>query len=198
MPNSLVLDAPPLQILLTIAAFLFVCSIFRIFFLSRDNRVRRKDLARMAKTSVEQQADLLAIHDDMHSLREKMRRQFDALRADLVVRLQQSEQGNTHAQKQLDETLEKMLAEARAKIAELEKRLVPAVPAAAPKPPPPTSLPSLPAMETLRVQALESELATAKAELTSLRQQNSLLQRSLLLARRRQPAARKESGRPSR
>ena len=50
-------------------------------------------------------------------------------------------------------------------------------------------------METLRVQALESELAAAKAEIALGKQQNSVLQRALLLARRKAPvAARRKSG----
>ena len=43
-------------------------------------------------------------------------------------------------------------------------------------------------METLRVQALESELAAAKAEIAYSKQQNAVLQRALLLARRKAPA----------
>jgi hypothetical protein len=42
-------------------------------------------------------------------------------------------------------------------------------------------------MDTLRIQSLESELAAAKAEIAIARQQNSALQRTLLLARRRAP-----------
>lgn len=42
-------------------------------------------------------------------------------------------------------------------------------------------------METLRIQSLEAELAAAKAELATGKQQNASLQRALLLARRRLP-----------
>ncbi|MDB6006188.1 MAG: hypothetical protein JWR15_3175, partial [Prosthecobacter sp.] len=140
-------------------------------------------------------------HHDAMSWRAKTQRQFDALRSDLSHRLQQSDQGGAHALKGLEETHQKALSDALAQISELEAALAakPAaafslpVPVPAPAtesklPPPPPSLPALPAMETLRLQSLESDLAAAQTELSLSKQQNAMLQRDLLLARRRTPA----------
>lgn len=212
MPMTLPQDAQLLFIGLCILGGLLLIALTRLFLLSRSNRRMRIECAKMEKQTVEQQVEITAIHHDAMSWRAKTQRQFDAFRTDLSHRLHQSEQGNLHAQKRLDATQEQTLASALAKIAELEARLA-AKPATATPPAialpetaapfkaagfvkaPPPSLPSLPAMETLRLQSLESELAAAKAEAAAGRQQNTALQRALLLARRRQPVVRKNAAR---
>jgi hypothetical protein len=201
-------DAQFLLIVLCILSGLLLIALVRLFLLSCSNRRMRVECAKMEKQVVEQQIEITAVHHDAMSWRAKTQRQFDAFRTDLSHRLHQSEQSILHAQKRLETTREQALSSALAKIAELEALL--AAKSAAPtlpvitlpeavassvstgfaKPPPP-SLPSLPAMETLRLQSLESELAAAKAEIAAGRQQQAALQRSLLLARRRQPAVRK-------
>lgn len=192
---------------LSIVTGLFLLSLIRIFKLSRSNRRMLVENAKMEKQAVLQQMEVTSIHHDAMSWRAKIQRQFDALRSELSHRLQQADQGGANALKELDAMHQQTMAVALAKISELEAALTarpkpaavpaPAVTAALPKPPPPPSLPALPAMETLRLQSLESELAAAKAELASSRQQNAVLQRALLLAKRRLPvvAMRKSSPR---
>lgn len=209
MLPKLTLDVPALQLLLWIVGFLFLASIVRWIRLSAENRRMRREEPKLQKQIKEQQHELTGIQQEAASLRAKLQRQFDALRSDLAVRHQQSEQGNHHAQKKLDEMVDETLEAALARIAELEARLAarPALAATAaalksvaPAKPAESSasLPALPSMETLRVQALEEELAAVKAELASSRQQTSGLQLSLLLARRRQsPGARKAAARGS-
>ncbi|MCF7784905.1 MAG: hypothetical protein K9N47_02225 [Prosthecobacter sp.] len=176
---------------LIIVAGLFLISLIRIFLLSRSNRRMRVENARMEKQAALQQMEVTSIHHDAMSWRAKTQRQFDALRSEFSHKLQQSDQGGTHALKDLNEAHKKALA----RISELEAALsakpsamvLPApVTAALPKPPPP-SQPGLPTMDSLRIQSLETELAAAKAEIASGRQHNAALQRSLLLARRRLP-----------
>jgi DNA repair exonuclease SbcCD ATPase subunit len=206
MLHNLPLDAPSLQLLLWIVSALFVIAMVRWFRLSGENRKMRRECPKMEKLVAEQQIELTAIQHDARSWRAKTHRQFDALRAELSALLQQAERGNQYAQKELETAQQKALEAAHAKIADLEARLaakpsaivpetVTLPKSAGPVKPPQPSLPSLPAMETLRLQALESELAAAKAEIAGHRQQNAALQRALLLARRRQPALRKASGR---
>ena len=180
---------------------MFLLSLFRMVALSRSNKRLRVEYAKREKQAVLQQIEVTAIHHDAMSWRAKIQRQFDALRGELSHRLMKSDQGGAHALKELDALHQQTLAVALAKISELEAALSaktvappppPPVVATLPKPPPPpppSSLPPLPAMETLRIQALESELAAAKAEIASSRQQNTALQRALLLARRRSPVA---------
>lgn len=189
---------------------LFLIALIRMSLLSRSNRQMRIESVKLDRQAMEQQVEIIAVHHDAMSWRARMQRQFDAFRADLSHRLQQSEQGNQHAMGQLVAAHSRSLAAALAKISELEARLairpaatvlpVAALPdaSALPKPagmikPPPPSLPALPAMETLRFQALESELATARAELAASKRQASQLQHALQLARRRQPSMRKSS-----
>lgn len=201
-------DAQLLFIGFCIVGGLFLIALVRMFLLSRSNRRMRIECAKMEKQMFERQVEIAAVHHEAMSWRAKTQRQFDAFRTDLSHRLHQSEQSNLHAQKRLETTQEQALSSALAKIAELEALLA-AKPAAPTLPvitmpeavassvsagfvkAPPPSLPSLPAMETLRLQSLENELAAAKAEIAAGRQQQSALQRALLLARRRQPAARK-------
>ncbi len=178
----------------------FLLSLIRIFRLSRSNRRMKVENAKMEKQAALQQLEVISIHHDSISWRAKIQRQFDALRSEFSHRLQQSDQGGANALKELDAMHQQTLAVALAKISELEAALTAkpkpvappvaaAVVAALPKPPPPPpSLPALPAMETLRIQSLEAELAAAKAELASGKQQNASLQRALLIARRRLPA----------
>ncbi|MFN0075060.1 MAG: hypothetical protein ACKVY0_01165 [Prosthecobacter sp.] len=196
-------DVQLLLIGLTVLSGLFLIAMIRTFVLLRDNDRMHSECTKMEKQALEQQIELTAIHHDAMSWRAKTQRQFDALRGDLSHRLLQSEQSNQHAQQGLDVAQSQSLTAMLAKITELEARLAakPA-PAAPSKPPAPafakpaeSSLPSLPAMETLRLQSLEAELAATKAELTAHRQQNAALQRTLLLARRRQPALRKSGTR---
>ena len=197
MLQTLSHDVQLMLIGLTVLGGLFLISMIRTFVLLRDNGRMRRECEKMEKQAVEQQIELTAVHHDAMSWRAKTQRQFDALRGELSHRLLQSEQSNRHAQQGLDTAQAKSLASALAKIAELEARLAAKpVPASPPKPPAfakpaEPSLPALPAMETLRLQSLEAELAAAKAELAAHRQQNAALQRTLLLARRRQPAPRK-------
>lgn len=186
---------------LSIAAGLFLISLVRIFLLSRSNSRMRAENTKMEKQAVLQQVEVTSIHHDAMSWRAKIQRQFDALRSELSHRLQQSEKGGTHALNDFDEAHKKALA----KISELEAALSakpaavalpPLVTPALPKPPPP-SLPGLPAVDSLRVQSLEAELAAAKAEIASGRLLNATLQRALLLARRKVsvPATRKSATR---
>jgi len=209
MNSELPQDVLILNIGLIFVAGLFLLSIGRIFQLSRSNSRMSVENAKMEKQAVLQQMEVTGIHHDAMSWRAKTQRQFDALRSDLSHRLQQAEQGGTHALKELDATHKKELSAALAKITQLEAALVakpavvappPPVPvpvALAKPPPPPPSLPALPAMETLRFQSLESELAAARTELALTKQQNTALQRALLLARRKLPVAtvRKSSAR---
>jgi hypothetical protein len=198
MNSELPQDVLVLLIGLSIATGLFLLSLVRTFRLLRDNHRMEVEIAKMEKQSVLQQLEVTSVHHDAMSWRAKTQRQFDALRSELSHRLQQVDQGGANAPKEMEAVHQQTLAVALAKISELEAALVaqpkaaaPAFPppftAALPKPPP-ASLPPLPAMDTLRIQSLESELAAAKAEIASAKQQNSALQRALLLARRRAPA----------
>ncbi|OYW27998.1 MAG: hypothetical protein B7Z47_06180 [Chthoniobacter sp. 12-60-6] len=198
MKSDLLQEIQVLTIILSVIAGLFLLSLGRIFTLSRANRRARLENEKMEKQVALQQLEVTGIHHDAMSWRAKTQRQFDALRSDLSHRLQQSDQGGMHALKDLEEAHQKALSTALARISELEAALaakpaaaaslpVPA-PAAESKLPPPPSLPALPAMETLRLQSLESDLAAAQTELALSKQQNAVLQRDLLLARRRTPA----------
>ena len=195
-------DLPPeltiLLICLTVVSGLFLLSLIRIVRLALANRRMRIETEKMEKQAALQQIEVTAIHHDAMSWRAKTQRQFDALRADLSHRLLQSDQGGVHALKDLEEAHQQALSAALGKISVLEAALAakpvavapPPPPAfVPPKPPPPPSLPALPAMETLRVQALESELAAAKAEIALGKQQNAVLQRALLLAKRKAPVS---------
>ena len=206
MKSELPQDVLIMLIGLVIVAALFLMSLVRMFLLSRSNSRMRLENARMSKQEALQQMEVTAIHHDAMSWRAKTQRQFEALRSELSHRLQQSDQGGLHALKDLEEAHQKALTEALAKITELEAALAakplaatPPPPAmAVPKPPPP-SLPALPAMETLRIQSLEADLAAARTDLALSRQQNATLQRALLIARRKLPvtAMRKSPSRKS-
>ena len=195
MKSALPPDITLLQICLTLVSGLFLLSLIRIVRLVRANRRMRAETEKMDKQAALQQIEVTAIHHDAMSWRAKTQRQFDALRADLSHRLQQSDQGGVHALKDLEESHQQALAAALGKISVLEAALAakpvavapPPPPAFVPPKPPPPSLPALPAMETLRVQSLESELAAAKAEIALGKQHNAVLQRALLLARRKAP-----------
>lgn len=182
-----------LQLFLCLTGGLLALALGRIWSLGRKNRQLAKEQRKMEKWAAGQQTDITSIHHDASSWRAKTQRQFDALRAELSVRLEQSEQSNLHAQKQLDAAQEKEMAAAQAKIKELEAAL-----AAKPKEAPSTAnsaIPALPAMETLHMESLASELETAKAEATARLHQNAELRRSLLLARRKQPSGRRNGAR---
>lgn len=190
---------------LCIVGGLFLIALIRLLLLARSNRRMRLEITKMERQSQEQQIEITAIHHDAMSWRAKIQRQFDAFRSDISHRLLQAGQSCQHAEKQLETAQGEALANALAKITALEAKLaakpVPAAPpvaslpdiaAAAPKPagmikPPPPSLPALPAMETLRLQALENELAAAKGEIAAGKRQNAALQQALLMARRKQP-----------
>ncbi len=195
MLNGIFQDASFLQLLLWISSALFFISLVRIFLLWRQNRRMRQETVKMEKLAAEQQAGIITSHHDTASWRAKMQRQFDALRAELAVQLDQSERSNEHAQKKLDESWQQELDAARAKIRKLEAAL-----SAAPKPEAIAKpfIPTLPAMETLRIEALEAELTAARAALTTARQQNAALRLSSLMARRRQAAPRRSSMRTAR
>lgn len=207
MNSELPQDVLVLLIGLSIVTGLFLLSLVRTFRLLRANHRMEDEIEKMEKQSVLQQLEVTSVHHDAMSWRAKTQRQFDALRSELSHRLQQVDQGGANALKEMDAVHQQTLAVALAKISELEAALAaqpkpaaaalpPPFTAALPKPPP-ASLPPLPAMDTLRIQSLESELAAAKAEIAIARQQNSALQRALLLARRRAPvpAMRKSSPR---
>lgn len=206
MNSALSQDIQILLIGLSIAVGLFLISLIRICRLSRSNNRLRLEDSKMSRQTVLQQLEVTAVHHDAMSWRAKTQRQFDALRSEFAHRLQQADQGGLNALNGLDEAHKKALSEALAKISELETALA-AKPAAAPlpapfasalpKPPPPPTFPALPPVDTLRIQTLESELAAAKAELATSRQQAATLQRALLLARRRPPvtAVRKSASR---
>ncbi len=205
MKSDLPQDIQVLIIGFSIIAGLFLLSLVRIVLLSRSNRRERLENGKLEKQVTLRQLEVTGIHHDAMSWRAKTQRQFDALRADLSHRLQQSDKGGVHALKELEETHQKTLSATFTQISELEAALAAkpaavAVPPPAPEmaalPKPPASLPALPAMETLRVQSLESELAAAKTELALSKQQNSILQRTLLLARRRLPATPMRKGTP--
>lgn len=179
MLKSILQDASFLQLVLWIVSVLFLFSLRRIYMVARENRQFRKDNARMESWAATQQTELVSIHHDAQSWRAKTQRQFDAVRADLSARLEQLERANRHVQQQVQDAQDRALAAARARIAELEAR--------APEPAP--GIPALPAMETLQMESLAAELAAAKAEAAAGQRENAALQRALLLARRKQPAA---------
>ncbi|HBJ84284.1 MAG TPA: hypothetical protein DDZ88_10540 [Verrucomicrobiales bacterium] len=197
MLNSIAQDASFLLLLLWITGALFFISLVRIFLLARHNRRMRQDILKMEKQAAEQQIGIISNHHDTASWRAKIQRQFDALRAELATRLDQSEQSNHHAQNKLDESWRQELATAHDKIKKLEAALSAAPTQVIAKPPQP-AIPTLPAMETLRIEALESELAATKSALTTTRQQNAALRLSNLMARRRQTAPRRGGMRPAR
>lgn len=197
MNSALLQDPSVLLIGFIIITGLFLLSLGRMWMLSHSNRRMRVENLKMGKQAALQQVEVTAVHHDAMSWRAKTQRQFDALRSDLSHRLQQADQAGVRGLKELADAYQKELSVALDKISELEAALAAkpiavaptlvVAPAPLPKPPAP-ALPSLPAMETLRLQSLESELATAKAEIASGKQQNAALQRALLLARRRAPA----------
>lgn len=199
MNQALTQDPQTLILGLGLAAGLFLLSLFRIYRLSRSNARLGGDAGKMEKQVVLQQLEATSIHHDAMSWRAKTQRQFDALRAEFSHRLLQSDQGGANALKAWDQAHQKALSQALARISDLEAALAarPLTPPPAPFVPPPPSRPSLPAVDSARVQSLEAELAAAKAEIASSRQQNAALQRALLLARRRPqpPVMRKSSQR---
>ena len=192
MLNRLPQELQFLLIALAIVGVLLLVALIRILLLARANRRMRSECVKMEKQAHAQQIEVTAIHHDSMSWRAKTQRQFEALRAELSHHLLQAGQRSRHAQRLLDTAHEQSLAAAQVKIQELESRLTCAA-AATPNPefssprprtfakPAESGLPSLPAMETLRIQALEAELAAAKAEITASRQQTAALQRHLLL-----------------
>ncbi len=205
MNSELPQDVLVLLIGLSIVSGLFLISMVRTFRLLRDNHRMEVEIAKMEKQSVLQQLEVTAVHHDAMSWRAKTQRQFDALRSELSHRLLQVDQGGANVLKEMDAVHQQTLAVALAKISELEAALSakpaavalpPLVTPALPKPPPP-SLPVLPAVDSLRIQSLEAELAAAKAEIASGRLHNAALQRALLLARRKVsvPATRKSATR---
>lgn len=176
---------------------LLLLALIRMLLLSRSNRRMRLACVQMEKQMAAQQVEIITIHHDANSWRAKTQRQFDALRSDFTCRLLQAELGGQHALKRLEGIRLESLGAALAKITALEARLAvkPTTTTLQKAAASASSLPSLPAMETLRLQSLEDELATAKTEIAASRQQAATLQRALLLARRRQPAMRKTSAR---
>lgn len=197
MLNSIAQDASFLLLLLWITGALFFISLARIFLLARHNRRMRQDVVKMEKLAAEQQIGIISSHHDTASWRAKIQRQFDALRTELAARLDQSERSNHHAQNKLDESMHQELAAAHDKIKKLEAALS-AAPTQIIAKAPQHAIPTLPAMETLRIEALESELAATKSALASTRQQNAALRLSNLMARRRQAAPRRSGMRPTR
>lgn len=196
MLPDITLNDSSLKLLLGIVGVLLAISCVRLFLLFRANRRMRLEIARMQKQSASLHHDLSAMRHDARSWREKMQRQFDALRADFAAKAEQTSRTQAGLLKSLEETLQQAPAA-------IPAPAIVAPSADAPKAPSPTSaaapVPTLPAIETLRAEALTSEIAALKDQLESSRQQCSTLQRSLALSRRRvAPAARLRSSRSSR
>ena len=191
MLNSILQDASFLVLLLCITGGLFLISLVRIFLLSQQNQRLRRDAAKMEKLAAEQQSDIIATQHDTASWRAKAQRQFDALRAEFTARLDQSVSGTQHAQTQLDESWQQKLEDANTRIRDLELALTAASTQLITQP----AIPPLPAIETLRVEALETELAALKAALVTAQQQNFALKLSSFMARRRQAAPRRAGAR---
>jgi len=197
---SLSLDASSLQILLAVVGFLLLCSIFRIIQVARDNRRMSREIDRLGRAEDEQRQEVETRLREADSWREGMRRHLDTLRTDFNARLQQSEAGNLRVQQQLDSVLEEMLKAPQTKKLNAEKpqQAPPTQATPASIAPATPTLPALPALETLRLQALESDLNSARTEIASLRQKNAHLQSSLLLTRRRCPPQRLKAARQTR
>jgi hypothetical protein len=191
MLNSILQDASFLVLLLCITGGLFLISLVRIFLLSQQNHRMRRDAAKMEKLAAEQQSDIIATQHDTASWRAKAQRQFDALRAEFTARLDQSVSGTQHAQTQLDESWQQALEDANTRIRDLEVALTAASTQLITQP----AIPTLPAIETLRVEALETELAVMKSALVTAQQQNFALKLSSFMARRRQAAPRRAGAR---
>lgn len=191
MLNSILQDASFLVLLLCITGGLFLISLVRIFLLSQQNHRMRRDAAKMEKLAAEQQSDIIATQHDTASWRAKAQRQFDALRAEFTARLDQSVSGTQHAQTQLDESWQQKLEDANTRIRDLELALTAASTQLITQP----AIPTLPAIETLRVEALETELAAMKSALVTAQQQNFALKLSSFMARRRQAAPRRAGAR---
>lgn len=199
MNSPLPHDVAAMTIGLSIITFLLLLTPWRMLGIYRSSRRLRGECAKMEKQLALQEMEVAGVHHDSMSWRAKMQRQFDALRAELSTQLLQADMNGAHALKELDKACQQVLttsdakaaelAAAKIKISELEAAL--AVKPSAPPPPPPSmskpALPSLPAMETLRIQALETELAAVKSELALAKHQNATLQLTALLARRKAP-----------
>lgn len=206
-------DVQLMLLALCILGGLLLIALVRVFSLALSNWRMRLEIIRMEKQSLEQQARISTIHQDAVSWRAKMQQQFDALRSDLSRRLTHAQDDCQRAWGELENAQAEKLAAVLAKAANQESR-----PAASPVPPAPqfailpdissapkpahvnkaksSPLPALPTMETLRVQALENELSTARAEIAAGSRQNAALRQALLMARRKQhPATRKNSAR---
>ncbi|MBB5031511.1 hypothetical protein [Prosthecobacter vanneervenii] len=200
MNKELSQDVMAMIIGLSIVSIMFLLSLGRMLALYRSNRRLSAEGVKMNKQLAIQEMEVTGAHHDSKSWRAKMQRQFDALRAELSTQLVQTEMNGAHALKELDKACQQVLtnsdakaaelAAAKIKISELEAALA-VKPVAVPPPPPPSvpkpALPALPAMETLRIQALETELAAVKSELALAKQQNASLQLTALLARRKAP-----------
>jgi len=213
MHKDLPQDVQLMLLGLCILGGLLLVALVRVFSLALSNRRMRLEIIRMEKQSLEQQARISTIHQDAMSWRTKMRQQFDALRSDLSRRLIHAEDDCQHAWGELENAQGEKLAAALARAAGQEARLAASLAPPAPQlatlpdistAPRPANmhkarsipLPALPAMETLRVQALENELSTARAEIAAGNRQNVALRQALLMARRKQhPATRKNNTR---
>lgn len=197
---SLSLDASSLQILLAVVGFLLLCSIFRTIQVARDNRRMSREIDRLGRAEDEQRQEVETRLHEAESWRDGMLRHLDTLRTDFNARLQQSEAGNLRVQQQLDSVLEEMLKAPQTKKLNAEKpqQALPTQATPASIAPATPTLPALPALETLRLQALESDLNSARTEIASLRQKNAHLQSSLLLTRRRCPPQRLKAARQTR
>jgi hypothetical protein len=190
MLNSILQDASFLVLLLCISGGLFLISLVRIFLLSQQNHRLRRDAAKMEKLAAEQQSDIIATQHDTASWRAKAQREFDALRAEFTAQLDHSVSGTQHAQSQLVESWQQKLEDANTRIRDLEVALTAASTQVITQP----AIPTLPAIETLRVEALETELAALKSALVTAQQQNFALKLSSFMARRRRQAAPRRAG----
>ncbi len=182
MLPDITLNDSSLKLLLGIVGVLLAVSVVRLFLLFRANRRMRRDISRMEKQSSALHHDLAAIKHDSRSWREKMQRQFDALRADFDAKGEQTTRTQAGLLKSLGESLKQ--APAANPAADSPP------PSAIPAPAAESKVPTLPAIETLRAEVLSSEIASLKDQLQASRQQCSTLQRSLALSRRRAAPAR--------
>ncbi|MEZ5384673.1 MAG: hypothetical protein R3F13_04080 [Prosthecobacter sp.] len=199
MLSDITLNDSSLKLLLGIVGVLLAVAFVRLFLLFRANRRLRIEIARMEKQSASLHHDLSAIKHDARSWREKMQRQFDALRADFAAKGEQA----SRSQSSLLKSLEEKMQEAPAAVPVVDAPVAAISPAFPPKvvvpPPAEAKVPTLPAIETLRTEVLTSEIASLKDQLQSARQQCASLQRSLALSRRRVgPSARVRNARQPR
>jgi len=192
MFREIILNDSTLRLLLGVVSLLFVLSVVRLFLLFRANRILRRNIGSMEEQSTELHNDLLAILHESRSWRERMIRQFEAMRADSSARLDQSERSQEHLLRSLDDKIQENASKLLASSQTLSTNESASATADRPSPTSTTQgmlldvVPTLPAIETLRTQVLEEQISSLREQVHSYRQQCASLQRSLALCRRRQ------------